>query len=195
VVHDSQFVKFLFHFLLMTTLSALAGAAWVAHRPAPVPAPAVPKAGTKPRDLVDDLKQAAIKGSGIVEISEAELNRHLSRVLTAKVQKPITSWVKFEVLHVDLEPDVAHVTLVWDVKGHRSTATIALKVSRLEKVFRVEVVGGAFGHLPVARGLLRPLAPALRGLSDVLNDEIQALFQMNEVTIAQNKLVLDPHFP
>ncbi len=195
MVHDRQSVKFLFHFLLMTTLSALAGAAWVAHRPAPVPVPVVPKAGAKPRDLVDDLKQAAIKGSGIVEISEGELNRHLGRVLTAQVQPPLSDWAKFEVLHVDLEPDVANVTLVWDVKGHRSTATVALKVVRLEKVFRVEVVGGAYGHLPVPRGLLRPLAPALRGLSDVLNDEIQALFQMNEVAIAQNKLVLDPHFP
>jgi hypothetical protein len=188
-------VKFLFHFLLMTTLSALAGAAWVAHRPAAVPAPSPPKAGAKPRDLVDDLKQAAIKGSGVVEIQEAELNRHLARVLTAKVQPPISDWAKFEVLHIDLEPDVAHVTLAWDVKGHRSTATVALKVMRLEKVFRVEVIGGAYGHLTVPRGFLRPLAPALRDLSDALNEEIQALFQMNEVAIAQNKLVLDPHFP
>lgn len=179
----------------MTALSALAGAAWVAHRPVSVPALPVTKAGAKPRDLVDDLKQAAIKGSGMVEISEVELNRHLQKVLAARVQPPLTRWVRFAALHVDLEPEVARLNLVWEVSGHRSTATLDLKVERQEKVFRVEVVGGAYGHLTVPRGFLRPLAPVLRRLSDVLNDEIQALFQMNEVSVAQNKLVLDPRFP
>ena len=180
----------------MTALSALAGAAWVAHRPAPVKAqPDVVKAGVKPRDIMDELKQAAIKGSGMVEINEGELNRHLGRVLTARVTPSLGGWVKFDRLHVDLEPEVAHVTMMWDLHGHRSTATVDLKVERREKVFRIEVIGGAYGHLAVPRGFLRPLVPALRGLSEALHEEIQALFQMNEVTVAQNKLVLDPRYP
>lgn len=195
MVHDARLVRFLFHFLLMIMLSALAGAAWVAHRPAPIKLSEAAKAGAKPRDLVDELKQAAIKGSGTVEIHEGELNRHLSRVLTGRVAPALGQSVKFDRLNVDFEPEVAHVTLLWSVLGHASTATVDLKVDRLEKVFRVEVVGGAYGHLAVPRGFLRPLAPALRGLSDALHEEIQALFQMNEVTFAQNKLVLDPRFP
>lgn len=197
MVHDRHLspVKFLLHLLLMTALSALAGAAWVAHRPVSVTAVPEAKAGAKPRDLVDHLKQAAIKGSGIVEINEAELNRHLQRVLTARIEPPLTRWARFTALSADLEPDVAHLTMVWDVMGHPKTATVDLRVERQEKVFRVEVTGGAYGHLMVPRGLLRPLAPVLRHLSDVLNDEIQALFQMNEVSVAQNKLVLDPRFP
>ncbi len=179
----------------MIMLSALAGAAWVAHRPVPLKSSEAAKLGAKPRDLIDDLKQAAIKGSGMVEINEGELNRHLSRVLTGKMASSLGQSVKFDRLNVDFEPEVAHLTLVWNVLGHPSTATVDLKVDRLEKVFRVEVVGGAYGHLTVPRGFLRPLAPALRGLSDALHEEIQALFQMNEVTFAQNKLVLDPRFP
>jgi hypothetical protein len=35
----------------------------------------------------------------------------------------------------------------------------------------------------------------LQSLSETLHEEIQALFQMNEVRIAQDKLVLDPRFP
>lgn len=188
-------MRFLFHLLLTATLSALTGAAWVAHRPRVIQPPQELKGNAKPRDLVDDLKQAVIKGSGLVEISEGELNRHLARVLSARANAKLDPWVKFERLHVDLKPEVAEVTLVWDLHGHRSTATVDLKVSRLEKVFRVEVVGGAYGHLRVQRGLLRPLSPVLQSLSGTLHEEIQALFHMNEVRIAQDKLVLDPRFP
>lgn len=179
----------------MATLSAMSGAVWVAHRPALVPPPAASIGAAKPRDLVDDLKQAAIKGSGLVEISEGDVNRHLARMLSGKTGAELGNWVKFEQLHVDLQPGLAGLTLVWDVQGHRSTATVNLKVSRLDKVFRVEVTGGAYGRLSVPRGLLRPLAPALIELSETLHEEIQALFQMNEVRIVQDKLVLDPHFP
>jgi hypothetical protein len=195
VVHDQRPVKFLFHLLLLLALSALTGAAWVAHRPAVLQASAALKEGTKPRDLVDDLKQAAIKGSGIVEISEAELNRHLSKVLTARMKAPLDQWASFDHLHLDLKTDVASATLAWKVAGHLSTVTVDLSVARLDKVFRIEVVGGAYGHLQVPRGLLRPLAPALNGLSMALEEEIQALFQMNQVRVAEDKLVLDPRFP
>ena len=195
MVHVARLVKFLFHLLLLTLLSALAGAAWVAHRPADMSVPEVGRPGAKPRDLVDDLKQAAIKGSGLVEVGEAELNRHLAKVLGSQVPASLAAWARFERLKIDIEPDMAHLTLAWEVAGHRSTATVDLRVVRLEKVFRIEVVGGAYGHLQVPRGLLRPLAPVLRGLSDVLHEEITALFQMNRVTFAQNKLVLDPRFP
>ena len=181
--------------MLLTALSALAGAAWVAHRPVTVPTGVAVKKGNKHRDLVDDLKQTAIKGSGVFEISEAELNRHLEKVLAAKIQVPLNRWVRFESLSMELEAEVAHLTIVWDISGHRSTATVDLSVKRLEKIFRVEVVGGAYGHLKVPRGLLRPLYPALRGLSEVLQEEIQALFQMNQVRVAVDKLVLDTRFP
>jgi hypothetical protein len=42
---------------------------------------------------------------------------------------------------------------------------------------------------------MRPLRPALISLSAVLKEEIQALFQMNQVRIAEGKLSLDPRFP
>ena len=194
-MHDRRPVKFLFHLLLLIALSALTGAAWVAHRSVVVLTETAVKEGGKYRDLVDDLKQTAIKGSGVIEISEAELNRHLAKVLAAKMQGPLSRWVRFESLSMELGADVAHATLTWDISGHRSTATVDLNVKRMEKIFRVEVVGGAYGHLKVSRGLLRPLSPALRSLSEVLQEEIQALFQMNQVRIAEGKLLLDPRFP
>lgn len=188
-------MKFLFHLLLLTALSALAGAAWVAHRPVAVAPVEAPLPGARQRELVDDLKQAAIKRSAIFEVSEAELNRHLEKVLTARFSEPLNEWVQFERLAVELEPELAQATLVWRVREHRSTATVDFRVLRLEETFRVEVVGGRYGHLKVPHGMMRPLAPALEKLAGVLQDEIQALFQMNQIRLAQDKLVLDPRFP
>lgn len=190
-------MKFVFHLLLLLLLSALAGAAWVAHRPVPLAPVEPPKPGPsgRQREFLDDLKQAAIKRSAIFEISEAELNRHLARVLGAKMNPPAAEWVQFQRVAVELEPEVAHATLAWVTHGHVSTATVDLSVKRLDNTFRVEVVGGSYGHLEVPRGLLRPLTPALQNLAQVLQEEIQALFQMNQVQLAQDKLVLDPRFP
>ncbi|GAA5147866.1 hypothetical protein GCM10023213_43170 [Prosthecobacter algae] len=188
-------MKFLFHLLLLIGLSALSGAAWVAHRPAAI-APVEPaKPGARQRELVDDLKQAAIKRSAMFEVSEAELNRHLAKALTGTLQAPAGEWASFERVAVELEPDLAHATLVWKVRDHRSTATVDFRIARQEKAFRVEVVGGRYGHLDVPHGLLRPLTPALEKLAITLQEEIEALFQMNQIQLAQDKLVLDPRFP
>lgn len=190
-------MKFLFHLLLLVAFSALAGAAWVAHRPASLAHIAGLEPAAKPgkgRDVFDELRQASIKRSAILEVSEADLNRHLAACLASKPQPPLGQWVKFERIVVDLEPEIAHAILIWRVDGHRSTATIDLRVARRGKAFEVEVVGGRYGHLEVPRGLLRPLTPVLESLSRALEEDIQALFQMNQVKVVKDKLVLDPRF-
>ena len=190
-------MKFLFHLLLLVAFSALTGAAWVAHRPASLAGIGgleAPIKTAKPRDVLDDLRQAAIKRSALLEISESDLNRYLANSLVYKVQPPLGDWVKFDRLVVDLEADIARVILVWNLRGHRSTATVDLRIVRLEKTFHVEVIGGRYGHLEVPRGLLRPLMPVLVSISKTLEEDIQALFQMNQVRLTKDKLVLDPRF-
>jgi hypothetical protein len=190
-------VKFVRHLVLLLCLSALAGAMWVGHRPADLSGVAgiAPSSDdAKVRDIIDDLRIAAIKRSGLLEISEADLNRHLAAILSASVVQPAGQWVAFERLALDLEPATAHATLVWNVRGHRSTATVQFQVLRQENAFRIEVTGGSYGHLDVPRGMLRPLAPVLGALSRALEPEIDALFQMNQVEIVKDKLVLDPRF-
>jgi hypothetical protein len=43
--------------------------------------------------------------------------------------------------------------------------------------------------------MMRPLYPVLRAVAEALDPEIRALFQMTKITIAKDKLVLDPRFP
>lgn len=148
----------------------------------------------KKRDVFDEIRQAAIKRFSVLEVSETEINRHLATLLAARMQPSLEGWVRFDQIAVDLEADVAHLTMVWDIRGYRRTATVDLRLTRLEKTFRVEVVGGAYGHLQVPRGLARPLTPILRNLASAFEPEIQSLFQMNQIQIAKDKLVLDPRF-
>lgn len=184
--------RHLFQSLRLLFISALAGAAWVAHRPAELPK--IPTSG-KNDDLIDMLRQTAIKRAAVIEISEADLNRHLATTLAGKIAGMLDGWVIFEGARIDLEPDYARLFLVWKLNGQTRTASVDLAISRDEDNFHVELLRGAFGHLELPRGMMRPLYPTLEAVAEALDPEIRALFQMTKITIAKDKLVLDPRFP
>lgn len=186
--------RHLFQTLRLLLVSALAGAAWVAHRPAELPV-APPINTAKADDLLDLLRQTAIKRAAVMEISEAEVNRHLATTLTGKVGKMLGKWTAFDGARIDLEPERARLFLVWKLKGFTRTASVDLAIGRDADNFHVELQRGAYGHLEMPRGMMRPLYPSLRALAEALDPEIRALFQMTKVTIAKDKLVLDPRFP
>jgi hypothetical protein len=195
VIHPDTDVK---HRLLQTfrllIISALAGAVWVAHRPETLPrTPAANNA--KGDDMLDMLRQSAIKRASLMEITEAEINRHLAANVSSKMAAMFGGWIKFEGARVDLEPESARVFLVWNLKGQIRTASVDLAISREGENFHVELLRGAYGHLRMPRGMMRPLYPALEAVADTLQPEIRALFQMTKITIAKDKLVLDPRFP
>ncbi len=141
--------------LRLLLVSALAGAAWVAHRPADLPVPSQTGA-VKNDDMLDMLRQTAIKRASVMEISEGEVNRHLKTMLTGKVASMFGGWAAFEGARVDLEPDSARLFLVWNLKGHIRTASVDLAISRDEDHFHVELLRGAYGHLRMPRGMMRP---------------------------------------
>lgn len=180
--------------LRLLVISALAGAAWVAHRPADLPVTPQADAG-RSDDLIDMLRQTAIKRAAVVEVSEAEINRHLGGVLAGRMANVFGGWLSFEGARIDLEPGIARVFLIWKLHGHLRTASVDLAIDRDDSNFHVDLLRGAYGHLEMPRGMMRPLYPALRSVADTLAPEIRALFQMTKITIAKDKLVLDPRFP
>ena len=186
-------MKFLRQLLLLTGFSALSAALILAHLPAALPA--LPSGGGKAVEITDALKQAAIKGSGILEISQDEINRHLHREWKPSAAPKTPSWLQTTAPRVELTPKQCRLHLAWNLGSLERTACIDLDVQRLNQAFRIEVLGGAYGRLPVPRGLLRPLLPALSQLRANFDPEIQALFQMNDIRIAQGKVVLDPRIP
>lgn len=187
-------IRHLLKTLRLLGVSLLAGAAWVAQRPADLPQVAVPKPA-KVDDIIDTMRQTTIKRAAVMEISEAEINRHLATTLSGKIPGMLSERVAFEGARLDLEPGSARLILIWKIQGHARTASVDLAISRDEKNFRVEVLRGAYGHLQLPRGMMRPLQPALEALAEALDLEIRALFLMTHITIAKDKLVLDPRFP
>lgn len=187
-------IRHLFQTLRLLGISLLAGAAWVAHRPADLPKVAAPSAA-KADDLLDMMRQTTIKRAAVMEISEAEINRHLATTLAGKIPGVLGGWVAFDGARLDLEPDRARLFLIWKIQGYTRTTSVDLTISRDDKDFRVEVLRGAYGHLQMPRGMMRPLHPSLEALAEALEPEIRALFLMNKITIAKDKLVLDPRFP
>ncbi|MBL9129951.1 MAG: hypothetical protein JNG86_02055 [Verrucomicrobiaceae bacterium] len=187
--------RFLFQSLRLLALSALGGAAWVAHRAETLPPVAAPAEKGKENDVLGDLRQAAIKRTTIIEIKEAELNRYLAATLSTRIGGEMGQGFRLNGVRVDLEPGQARVVLVWEFYGHPRTASIDLVVRRVDDHFHVEMLGGAFGHLRLPRGMMRPLYPTLDTVTSALDQEIKALFQMTQITLAKDKLVLDSRFP
>lgn len=167
----------------------------MAHRPADLPKAAPAGNTAKAEDLLDTLHQTAIKRSAVIEISETDINRHLASTLAGKIPGMLGGWVAFDGARIDLEPNSARLFLIWKVKGYTRTASVDLALSRDDKEFHVELLRGAYGHLQMPRGMMRPLYPSLHALAEALDPEIRALFQMTKITIAKDKLVLDPRFP
>lgn len=187
--------RILFLSLRLIVLSALGGATWVAHRPEILPAVAAPLGKGKEDELLNELQQAAIKRAAVMEIPEADINRYLSTTLAQRIGSKLGEKFALVGTRVDLELGVAHVVLIWNLYGFERTASVDLAIERRGDAFHVELLGGAFGHLKLPRGMMRPLFPALDTVSDALDPEIRALFQMTQITFAKDKLVLDSRFP
>ncbi len=190
-------MKALRHTLLLLVFSALSGAAWVAHRPAGwAELQRLDPKRKPPLGVLDQLGQAAIKRSAPFEISEARLNDHLRATLApAMAAGARNGWLTLECPQVDLQQDLAVLRLRWLLGArHACELTVNLALSREDGFYRVEVMSGAYGRLRVPRGLLHPARNALARLAVALEPEINALFQMNQVRIVEDKLLIDPRF-
>ena len=144
--------------------------------------------------IVDRMEQTLWRRNAPLELSEGDVNRYLSATIQGQ-QSPFTTAMKpFSRVALDLEPDVARICLTWDgADGKRSTtASLDFTVMREGGNFVVEVQRGAFGRLPLPRGVMSALVPSLQSLSESLQSEIHTVFQMNQIRFEKDKVILDP---
>lgn len=193
-------LNFLLQTLQLITFSALCGALCVAQRPVAdkvvsTDSPPNSENSRRTRDVLDELQQAAIKRSSIFEITESDLNLHLNRIVKGRISASASRFANYESISLRLHTGEASATLHWRVLGRPRTVTFTFKIDRLDDRFRITLLGGSYGHLHVPRGLLRPMLPALESLGQALQGEIQALFQMNQIQVAEGRLLIDPRFP
>lgn len=170
---------------------------WTAYRPAEGVLAGLDEADRRaPLGVLEQVSQAAIKRSAPLQVSEGRLNAHLEGVLRSRVgDEKMAAWLKLEPLRIDLQAGRALLWLRWSVAGRPVLdARVAVAVRREGEVFVAEILDGAYGRLRVPRGLLKPLRPLLADLGATLRPEIDALFEMNQIELAEDRLLLDPRF-
>jgi hypothetical protein len=188
-------LRFLINVFLVLWLGLLTAAAIQSHRSADWSnvKTAAPKGKEAPLDLLNRMESAAWRRTAPLEISEAEVNRYLARVISGQQHGPTGAAVKFERVALDFEPDQCRVIFAWNVGGRGTTsATLSFTLARSGENFVIEPHQGSYGRLPVFRGMMCALMPALDSLCAALADEIRAVFQMNQIRFREDKVFLDP---
>jgi hypothetical protein len=146
-----------------------------------------------PPDLLGRMEQAAWRRNATVELTEADVNRYLARVISGRERGPTATAARFERVALDFEPGKCRVIFSWSVAGRdTASATLDFTLQREGENFIVEPRQGSYGRLPVFRGMMCALMPAMESLCTALDDEIHAVFQMNQIKFDHDKVVLDP---
>lgn len=161
------------------------------------------------RDLKAVLRAALDRGHKLT-LSETEINRWLSRTLTAKQGGPLAGNVSMERVCVRLEDGVAEVIMERKAFGRPFTISMFIKVEQSEGNIGLRTVvhrhggqyspnlskpkrGGRFGRLVVPQGFLTLVLPAYAQLAEVYREELRLGFEeMAGIRIESNRLVLEP---
>ncbi len=189
-------LRFLLNVLITAWLGFLAAAAIQAHRPANLSDVQGLDATEKPpaSDILDRIEQAIWRRNAPLELGEAEVNHYLASSLTGTQQYPSSLLTKFDRVAVSFKPGLCRVWLCWTIAGRPMTAALDFTVTRDKRNFVVEPCGGSLGRLTVFRGALATLIPSMRSLCHALDEEIHAVFKMNQIRFESHKIMLDPRF-
>ena len=149
--------------------------------------------GNDPRELAATITKVVLKQSGKQGLDEGDLNAYFNTNIASRLEHSSTFMKPAEVA-CDLREDSARLYLTWRVFDRPVTAAVDLKVARVGAEIVCEVTGGSYGALSVPRLCITPLRPALRELARACQPEVQALLSLPRLSIAKEKLVLDPIF-
>ena len=200
-------IRFLRNLLLTLWLAFLVAVAVESHRPASLAGVQGldPVKGTAP-DLLDRMEQSMWHRNAELNISETDVNHYIAATISGSQKGATSKLANFDrvALHFQAAPPAqpnqptslgrCTAWFRWTSFGVPCTASIEFTIRREKTLYVVEPVGGSYGRLPVFRGALAALIPACRSLTSVFEEEIKTLFQMNQITFVNNKVVLEPRF-
>jgi hypothetical protein len=191
-------IRFIVNILLVLWLGLLTAATIESHRSVDwsgVKGMTATQGKEAPQDLLERMELVSMPGrrSAATELSEAEVNRYLARVVNGRQVGPTSATVRFQRVALDFEPGKCRAIFIWKVAGRgTNSASLEFTVKREGDNFVVEPQQGTYGRLPVFRGMMCALMPALESLCGALDDEIHAVFQMNQIRFEKDKVILDP---
>jgi hypothetical protein len=195
-------LRFLGNLFLTLWLAFLTAAAVESHRPAPLDGVEGLTAAAKASapDLLDRMEQAVWHRNNNLEITETDINRYIATAVSGSQKGVSSALASFDRVAVNLvparkdRPQSCVVWFRWTSFGIPCTASMEFTLKREQNNYVIEPVRGTFGRLPVFRGALTALVPGCRSLAAAFEEEIHALFQMNQITFVENKVVLEPRF-
>jgi hypothetical protein len=180
--------------LLFLVLSAALGGSIVFYRPPDltgIKLTATP--GTDPSDMAETISQVVMKQSGKQSITEGDINAFLATVLSQRLEG-LDGIAQPGSVVCDLRETTAPNYITWAVFGQPVTASAEVAVARQGADLVFETLRGSYGRLEVPRMLLTPVRPVISALAAACQPEIQALLTVPRLSIAKEKLVLDPTF-
>lgn len=151
-----------------------------------------PEAKSPVPALLDRMEQNIFRRNAEMQITEQEANRYLATLVEGNQRVMGFAGVTFERVALDFESGKCRVCLAWRGPLGRSTASLDFSIDRRGEQFIIEPRAGAFGRLPLPRGLMITLLPSLRSLTQGMEVEIYTLFQMNKIRFDKDRLILDP---
>lgn len=161
------------------------------------------------RDLVVVLEKSLKNGHSLA-LTEAEINRWLSRTLVARQGGLASELVTLDGVWVRLMDGYAEIIQERTILGHTITVSAFVGIERTEEAGRVQkqvhlhagpyhedvprpVRGGRFGSLVVPQGFLVFIMPSLQSLAEVFKKEIELGFEEMSVTrFEKRRLILHP---
>lgn len=162
------------------------------------------------RDLAVVMKKSLEHGHSLA-LTESEINRWLSRTLSAKQGGLAAQWVSLDGVWVRLMNGYAEIILERTLFGQSFTVSLFVSVETTEQGGRIHkqvhlhsgpyhesvprpVRGGRFGRLIVPQGFLLFVMPSFRALAAEFENEIKlGIEEMSSVKFEERRLILHPH--
>ena len=196
-------LRFLANILVTGWLAFLTAAAFESHRPADfskVTGLDTPPKASGP-DLLDRIEQSVWNRNTPLVVTEAEANRYLANAIHGRQVGASRRLAEFDRIALSFHgeengsPAFCRVWLLWKSNNdEKRTASLDFTLRREKQQYVIEPQRGMLGRLPVFRGALATLVPGLDNLCSALDEEIHAIFQMNQIRFEKGRVLLDPRF-
>jgi hypothetical protein len=193
-------LRFISHVFVTLWLAFLTAAAILSHQPGPIEGVQLDTPPAKPpaQDLRERMEQAVLNRTTPLVLTEAEVNHYLAGIITGRETGVSRHLATFERIALSFDNKLCRVWLVWKAGDRTRTASVDLALRREKNQFVIEPLRGRYGRLPVFRGALAALIPALRHLCSELEEEpnniIRPVFEMNAIRFEKGRVTLDPRF-
>jgi len=166
--------------LLPKDLSGIAG----------YPAKSLLEGGAESRNLLEETQAILFQPGESVEFSEEEFNDYLNARLGGEQKGLMGSFITFEGIYADVEPDTVEFFVERKIFGMPTTMSTRLRLEYFRGLPRSEGAGGTIGKINLSSKQLQPIVEAFTRVLGACRDEALALQHIASIRFEKDKVVL-----